>query len=78
MGTLYLYASNPAFMYISPHERQQCLVSVHGVTVTQERPPPAMCQRDASINIDKLERDLLTRLTLTSGFKGIPLLQSYL
>jgi hypothetical protein len=36
-------------------------------------------QRDASINIDKLERDLLTRLT--SGFKGIPyhpLLQSYL
>jgi len=31
----------------------------------------AMCQRDASINIDK--RDLLTRLTLTSGFQGDPI-----
>jgi hypothetical protein len=34
-----------------------------------------MCLRDASINIDK-ERDLLTRLTLTSGFQGDPVSSS--
>lgn len=34
-----------------------------------------MCQQDASINIDK-ESDLLTRLTLTSGFQGDPVSSS--
>ena len=51
----------------TPHERRQCLVFPRRFNVTHEH------VRDASINIDKEQRDLLTRLTLTSGFQGDPM-----
>lgn len=59
-------------MYISPHERQQALF------------PHARSGHVPAGRVNKYRQrsDLLTRLTLTSGFQEIPyrhpLLQSYL